>query len=327
MNAKLPKEALSKFFSELFTIKETADKNEIRINSIYTNDEKYHLYINLEKGMFNDFKSGTSGHVNKLIAEILDIPESQVFVTIIKRFSNKDIFLAQTVTEVIKEQSEIKVPEHTFWFSEVKVGIFRDRAYEYLKNRKIKEEYINEFGYCTGGDFEKRIIIPFWENKKLVYYVARDYSGKNEMRYKNPVGISNRDFIYNYDKIKEGCEVVIAEGIMDILSLDNQIGFPILSAHLSKTQITKLFEKIPRRIILVPDRDKTGELTLQRNIDLLYTYKPASVKTEFYVYYIPDKFKDLNEMKVKTGKNFIDLYECRVIDKRASFSIDKIFGL
>jgi DNA primase len=121
--------------------------------------------------------------------------------------------------------------------------------------------------------------------------------------------------------------IVIAEGLMDILSLDNQIGFPILSAHLSKTQLIKLFEKLPKKIILVPDTDKTGKETLQRNIDLIYTYKPASIKTEILIYNIPDEYKDLNEMKIKTGKNYIDDNECEVVKKRQTFSIDKVFGL
>lgn len=310
MKTKIPVGVLENFFNSNFTVKTTPDPNEIRINSIYSDDSKFHTYINLEKNIFNDFKNG-GGSIYKLIADFLSISEDQVFYTLVKEYSGRSNTTKEDLIkreEIIKEQIKIKLPEHLYWFSDVKSGFFRDKAYSYLKKRGIKEDYINEMGYCVDGDFDKRIIIPFWENGELVYFVARDYGGASGIKYKNPTGVGNRDFIYNYDKIKD--EVIIAEGIMDILSLDEQVGFPIMSAHLSRTQVIKMFEKMPKRIIIVPDTDKTGSETLQRNIDIIYLYKPASVKIEFGVYHIPDGFKDLNELKERTGKNYIDFNEC-----------------
>ena len=53
---KIPAELLLNFFESEFNIKKTSDPKEIRINSIFKQDSKYHCYINLDKGVYYNFK-------------------------------------------------------------------------------------------------------------------------------------------------------------------------------------------------------------------------------------------------------------------------------
>lgn len=269
-------------------------------------------------GVFFDHKTGEKGSVSKLIAETLDINENEVFVTLIKEYSSREDLERFSLVEVIKEETKLELPKGLNLFAEVSKGIIHDKAIRYLRKRLITENVINELGYIydDNSPFNGRIFIPFYENDKLVYFLARDFAGSS-LRYKNPEGINSKEFVYNIDKVEE--EVIICEGIFDALTLDKQVAFPMLSADLSKVQATKLFEKSPRRIIIVPDNDETGKRTLQKNLDILFFYKPASIRIAVGIYYLPDDVKDLNELKVKTGKDFIDFSECEEVRRNKRF--------
>ncbi len=62
---KIPERLLLQFLSSNFTIKKTSS-GEIRINSPFSQDKKYHLYIEPKKGVFNDFKTGEKGEDRKI---------------------------------------------------------------------------------------------------------------------------------------------------------------------------------------------------------------------------------------------------------------------
>jgi DNA primase len=87
---------------------------------------------------------------------------------------------------------------------------------------------------------------------------------------------------------------------MDCVSITNFIGTALMSANISKKQIQKISEKGVKEIIMIPDQDETGLLTLQRNINDLYYYYPPSLNLNVYIYNIPNGFKDFNEYYIKS---------------------------
>jgi len=231
-------------------------------------------------------------------------------------------FLADDGTEekveVINKQEELKIPEGLHFFYEGKNSIIKDIALRYLVSRNIPMENINELGYIynPGSDFDKRIFVPFYENGKMVYFIARDFTGKNKLRYNNPKGIGGTDKVYNIDKIDYGETVFIFEGIFDAISLRKQIGTAILSNNLRIEQAIKIINKCPKNIVLVPDGDEAGKNSLSRNVNMLKKYMPPSLDIKILVYYT-DGYKDFNESK----KNNIRSYECKEYKK---FNFEKI---
>ena len=83
----------------------------------------------------------------------------------------------------------------------------------------------------------------------------------------------------------------------------------LLSADIGTKQLSKIYEKKPKTIIYVPDSDETGLKKMQRNINKLFTYCPYT-GLNVYIYNVPKGCKDLNDMKIKTGKNYILKKEC-----------------
>jgi hypothetical protein len=318
---KIPYTILENFFENNFEIRATTKLNEIRIDSIYEDDKKKHLYISLDQGVFHCKKSGIGGRVERLIADFIGIPQEEVLYYIIKNYSVKsDKQIELNFNSTFEVAKELTLPDGIEYFIFKKSGPVRDRAYKYLVKRKISEELINELGYIAFSNegYDNRIFIPFVEKEKIVYFQTRDFTGKSKLRYKNPTGFNSKEFVYNYDKINE--EIFIFEGLFDAMSLREQVGTAILSANLTKNQIIKIYDKGVKEIILIPDNDKTGEKTLQENVDLLNYCKPPSSKAKIYIWKVPEIFKDFNEYSIETNNFSIDKKQLKSYNKLVNFN-------
>jgi len=213
--------------------------------------------------------------------------------------------------EEVKEATKLVLPEGLSFFSDKKDGIMYRKAYNYLLSRNIPKSSIEQLGYVydPSKEFELGIFIPFFENNELVYYILRNVDSESKLRYDNPEGIKGSEFVYNYDKIEEGGTVCITEGVFDAISIENYVGTAMLTSSISKSQISKIFDKAPAKIIYIPDNDATGKVFTDKNIFLLNRYKPPSLNTEFYVYIIKEGYKDFNEYAKENG-GFIDFKYC-----------------
>jgi hypothetical protein len=315
----IPKQTLLNFLQDNFgEVKETSS-GEFRINSPYQNDTKFHLYINAAKNVFNDFKSGEKGSLITFISEFLQIPKNRVLITMVREYSNRSDLMnfSMPKDEVVKN---LELPSGLTFFSEKSGGIIYDIAWNYLEGRGIPRQNILHLGYVydVASEYDRTIFIPFYENAKIVYFITRDFTGNNFLRYNNPHGINSKEFVFNIDKIED--TVFIFEGVFDALMLDKQVGTAMLSADLGKTQAVKIWNKVPNCIVFVPDNDKTGKSTLEKNIQILLKYKPASVQADILIYEIEDQYKDFGE----TGKNFIDLNDCKEYNKYSTM-LNKLF--
>jgi hypothetical protein len=214
--------------------------------------------------------------------------------------------------DLIHKDEELKIPEGLHFFSEKNNSIIKDVALRYLHSRHIPQENIDKLGYIysPGTDYDKRIFIPFYENGKMVYFIARDFTGKNKLRYNNPKGIGGTDKVYNIDIIDYGETVFIFEGIFDAISLRRQIGTAILSNNLRTGQAIKIVNKCPKNIVFVPDMDDAGRESLERNISMIKKYSPPSLDIKIFIYYTKG-YKDFNESKL----NSIGLDECEEYKK------------
>jgi len=222
-----------------------------------------------------------------------------------------------------KEKEKILLPDGVRFFSEANSGIFRDRAMQYLLGRGIPEARALQLGYIYEPNtfYDKTILFPFYEDGIFVFFVCRDFTDKRfkknsigefeKVRYLNAKGGDASRYVFNVDGIEEGTDLFVLEGIIDALSLEKQAGTATLKSFLSKTQASKIWNKAPENVILVPDNDKAGRKSLLKNVAMLERYKPPSLNSRVLVYKIPKEFKDFNE----TGMHSIDINECHPYEK------------
>lgn len=107
---------------------------------------------------------------------------------------------------------------------------YAEKAINYLSNRGIDFNIVKRYniGYI-GNDknvhfsLRNRIIIPSYDSfDSLNYWVGRDYTGNNKVRYKNPKAEKKR-FIFNEGKINWYEPITLVEGPFDHIVVPNSI--------------------------------------------------------------------------------------------------------
>ena len=92
------------------------------------------------------------------------------------------------------------------------------RCLAYLHQRGFTEDIIDTYQlmYDPLGDYRDRVIIPFYERGRLVYFQARDITGNAERKVLNPketdIGVGKSDLLFNHDQAKKHKNVVVCEG-------------------------------------------------------------------------------------------------------------------
>lgn len=315
---KIPAEAVRNFIKSEFKCK-VDSKGEYQINSIYTPDTKFKCYIDPERFVFCDFKGGVAGSCYRLFRDKLGFSSnSEVLRYIMKSYSDGEFLdfdsrkelAPDTGSNVIEEFNLLDKP--IYFYQKDKIGVYGKRCLKYLMDRKVPVEYIRKMGYVYNEDskFTKRIIIPYFEDGRMVYFQARSIDKNSKLRYLNPAGVKRETCIFNYDSLNDD-ELIICEGVFDAMSIDpnEQTATCMNGADLAGEFLAKLFMKArPKVIIYVPDQDKAGEEHTEKNIRNIFAY--ADYSPEVLIFRPPDGCKDLNEMLVKTGKNIILRKEC-----------------
>lgn len=312
MNFKIPTSIIVDYLESNFQVKQTTT-GLYRINSFLFNDNDFHLYVDPSSGKWFDQHEQRGGKgFESFVAEHQGISNNEVLPFLLKDFDVNLIFSEQQKERTWTPKQikhSIEIPRNTRFFFENKIDspIYK-KSFQYLKTRRIPEKNIMDLGYIysPGEPYNNRILIPFYENGLLVYFVARAMF-KTNLRYMNPPNYDSKNYVLNIDKMED--EIFIFEGAMDALSLKDQIGTAILSADIGHIQVKKIMDKNPKRIVFVPDRDKTGKKTLGANLKKLIRGKEA-IKCEILVYKVPEPFKDFNEYAIGTGNNFIDIKDC-----------------
>jgi hypothetical protein len=172
------------------------------------------------------------------------------------------------------ELIDIENPKHTSYIT-------------YLNNRKIS---IKDYPLmCTPderGRNADRIIIPYTYKNKLVGYTSRYLDDKSPKF----INVQQQGYVFGIDLQKKDFSVcVVVEGIFDALSIN---GCALMHNTINDTQAT-LLKSLNRKIIVVPDQDKTGLEICDKAIDF-----------GFYLS-LPDwehGIKDVNDAVIKYGR-------------------------
>ena len=132
-----------------------------------------------------------------------------------------------------------------------KTGLY---ARNYLKSRGITEQQILKWkiGYCFGGEYRNRIVIPsFNDDGNVSYFVARSYNG-DTYKYKNPR--ASKNIVFNELYIDWSEDLILVEGVFDAINAGNSV--PILGSTLrtDSSLIKKIvYNDTPVYVALDPD--------------------------------------------------------------------------
>ena len=292
---------------------------EIKLNSIFCEDYKHHLWCNpsggknhAPHGVFHCWKTDTKGSLVSLVMQVdkcsfedaLEILNSTN--TRIEDLEKKvaEIFDKKITKSIEIENTQIQLPRSTYLFDDLpSFNYYKKKAEEYLAKRKISNKNIL---ICTEGDYKNRIIIPYYNKKgQLIYFNGR-YLGESNLRYLGPpksLGIGKGDVLYVPDWPENGEKLYLTEGEFDAMSL-RQCGFYSAAfggKNLSEHQVEIIKPNVP---VLCLDADKAGADALVTMGDFLLQ---KGFKDIFYVR-APKEYKDWNGMLQHNKEKIVKFY-------------------
>jgi hypothetical protein len=298
--------------------------SEIRINSIFTDDNKYHLWCspkggknNIANGVYHCFKTNNKGSLVKLIRlvdkcehgeakEILGGKKSirQLEEQLFAFFENED---KHSDKLIIKEHKKIKLPDGSFLISSLnKNNFWRKASEDYLEKRKLP---LDDLYICTQKPYSYRIIIPYYDNQgNLIYWNAR-HIGKSNLRYIVPpknCGIGKEDVLFFPNGIyyENNSDVYLCEGEFDALTL-KLIGLKSVAAggkNFNQKQANLLKDY---NITICLDNDSAG-ISGGCNMFKILTQVLNNKKIKFIMPH--PKYKDYNDMLVGESPSILFHY-------------------
>lgn len=172
----------------------------------------------------------------------------------------------------------------------------RKYAIKKMKDRNIPDKYWSDFYFCYKGKYKFRVIIPFVDDVGLLYYFqARDIDpNPNELKYLtssfDDIALPDNR-IYNFHHADKNKNVLICEGMLDSLFVDNAIA--LCNANIKGYNIKLIKDSFPKRIWILdsPWVDKTG---YERTMELLDMGEACFIMPKEH-----KTCKDLNDVAIK----------------------------
>ena len=255
---------LEKILEEHYDSDEIIEQGDEWIVPSLVDSSKMKLYINLDKGKAIDFIGGQGYSARSLIGAIKNLDRNELDQFIIE-FALKRA-AGMKVSDFIKsDKPKITVPPIIIpvdypkedFLDILGEGYTANKVRSYLANRQISTEQIKRYHlqYAYKGKFAGRVIIPFIDDREVVWFQARAVSPNAYLRYDNPKGAKRTMLVYNIDAIDK--VAIICEGPFDAMTVNGQA---IMGSQLSEWQALKIWQKKPEKIIIVPDEDYIKKL-------------------------------------------------------------------
>lgn len=194
-------------------------------------------------------------------------------------------------------------PEATKEFPSIHLRYLKSRGF---KPRKIIRKY-NLHACYTHGDFKFRIIIPIYQNRRLVAYTSRDVTDSQDLRYKAAdrldCVIDPREAIYNFDSIKPHKDAFCVEGPTDVWKMGDG-AFCFMGVSITAQRILELAEKKINNLYIFYDNDKTGRRESKRVANILAPVARRTHILKLNKYKDPGKLKNTQVEEIRRAISF-----------------------
>ena len=133
-------------------------------------------------------------------------------------------------------------------------------AMRYLLNRGFDVNTVKKYKLkvAVTGRFESRIIIPIFLNGKRVAFIGRDFTEKQDNRYKNSSVFESseriRNTLYNYDTASRFKKIYITEGPTDVWKFGDE-SVCVYKSRMSSSQRKLMIQAKPEQIVFAYDPD------------------------------------------------------------------------
>ena len=320
----LPSSVIKEYLLAKFPVNKVFG-SEFTTNSIFTSDEKMHLSVNLETGLWQDFKSQEKGNFPQLVAAVEDIPYDQALKYLRTKLFDTPEHLFEISSLHVQNQkptSENTVGDIVKSFVKFDpTSINPNNLTERLARKFILSRKLQKFNFyiAKSGRYANRIIIPYQDKRERIFYFQARNLSIMGMKYLNPsrqvTGVKSSEILYPFEK--DADYVFITEGPIDAMSLQaNGINATCTQgSHLSMTQAQELKDK---QIIFAYDNDEAGKMGIAQARKALLKKN----KNDFCICSLPEGIKDWNELHMACESSDQFIYQVKQGLKVVDFEYD-----
>lgn len=193
----------------------------VQICCPWCDDHKYHMGYALDSGAFHCFRCGTHRPV-ETIARLAGISVGDAIKLMVQHRTNGR---HKTETRLLaqhrghKFSGDVKLPTGVG-----PLGVWHKR---YLRRRRFDPDWLESRWKLYGtehlsGPWSFRIIIPVYQDGRLVTWQGRDFTDRSQIRYLSPSAdeceVNIKECLYGQDLV-HGESVVVVEGPTDVWRL------------------------------------------------------------------------------------------------------------
>lgn len=270
------------------------------INSIFEEDRKHKLGINLTTGIFHCFKSGEKGNFVKFYSLVEKIPYSQAQIKLNYKVFLKDTPAKPSFRNLVRsyhseEQLLNAIPVDPDSYDSSN-ELVKD-AWHYLMTRKLfdlENEANNNFMVCEEGFYKNRLIIPYIHEGHIIYFQGRALREGMKPKYLCAVEgaalTRGADVLYPFDLKQD--YVVVCEGPVDARSLQLQgVNATCTTGCVTSDNQLVALRWFGKKIIFGYDNDDAGRGGLRR----AEKERKKKMMKELHYCFPPSPYKDWNE--------------------------------
>lgn len=276
----------------------SANGQEFIMPSILVPDDyKKHFSINVDSGLWQDFKTGETGNFAKFLTIVENITYKRAKEKIfLMEFEQNDQTSVVSPDPQEEEFPEQLIPVNVSSCSSDNESL--TKAWMLLYERKLFNlNHFEEEPYfiATEGKYENRLIIPFNNNNGHMFYFQARALDNQTPKYLNPIGETKPSHIlYPFDETKD--YVIVCEGPLDAISLklEGVNSTCTMGCTVSEIQ-ADILRDFGGKIILGYDMDKAGVRGTEKFEDL----RKSKLMPEFYITPLPPLTKDWNDARMQ----------------------------
>lgn len=232
--------------------------------------------LNPDAQFMKCWKGCFRGYVSEVLEETFSVPKDRVYKEVTSATTPISLPTSLEMTNSRPDKRRLAYKKHnriidnhpqalplpeTFRRIDQATALYGRRAVNYLESRGFDIDYLASqgVGYCSGGQYMQRIIVPFYRNGICRYYQGRTFID-HPIKYFNPrkelVGIGKEDIIYNEDALYMFPKVYIMEGALDALSIGED-ATSTQGWNMSRWQQLKYMNAKAKELVFIPDCGKT----------------------------------------------------------------------
>jgi DNA primase len=305
---KLDPQQIESWVARHFEYRRRKGGQELKICNPFDGDTNYKFNINTLKGVCHDWRPGHQrfdGPFLRFVQKWKNITFYEALQDVCGQGVDLRSILQPKLKD-IKEEEEVQIepdvslPEEAKSFRDPGESKLKQIALTYLNSRGINSETAAKYDLHYGVD---RIYFPYYEYGVQVYWQARLIHTKmfDFPALEKTGGVGKENYLYGFDTCEPSQPVFIVESIIDAITLgDGTVATG--GASMQKVQCRKVRAIGPSVIVLAPDRDYEGIMSIQKNAELLESVQDTEVK--FVI--PPEPYKDWNEMRDSKPRQYAE---------------------